>query len=73
MGAVAVWLWLAALVLRYASLCGSSGNFSSTQLDVLMCSESNQNLFLTFIIISVPNLLTFFGGGGHTTGLKDLN
>ena len=46
---------------------------------VLMCSESNQNLFLTFIIIPLPTFFlvfffffsfSFLGGGGGGGGAQ---
>ena len=69
MGAVAVWLRLAALVFRYASLCGSSGSFSSTQLDICFDVLRIKPEF----VFNVHNytcayLFSFFLGGGGGGG-----
>ena len=81
MGAVAVWLRLAALVFRYASLCGSSGSFSSTQLDICfdVLRIKPEFVFNVHNYTCAYLFLVFFfffwagggGGGGGATGLKD--
>ena len=75
MGAVAVWLRLAALVFRYASLCGSSGSFSSTQLDIcfdvlrikpeFVFKVDNYTCAYLFLVFFFFFFFFWAGGGGH--------